>query len=235
LILDFFLILTIVFLGITIGVAIVYYIQIKKAQREYKKARSMVNDIVVSFNSQVDRYLKRLNIVDKEIEMLSFENEDMFKRLNHRDKRLKTLSIKLKNIFRNHKKSSKQLKEFNEKIENIATIQEKMSEKIGALEKVEYKVPNLPIERMEAVIPIKREKALAPLTETELRVLQILTKEGEKNTTEIKGKIHLSREHVSRLMKELYSNGYLERNTQKIPYVYRIKKEMLNILKKKKA
>ena len=105
--------------------------------------------------------------------------------------------------------------------------------KIEVLDKVERELSVMPEEKIEAVIPIKRERALAPLTETELTVLETLAAEGDKTAPEINEKLQLSREHLSRLMKKLYVNGYLERNTRKIPYPYRIKEEMLRILKKK--
>jgi tRNA G46 methylase TrmB len=44
--------------------------------------------------------------------------------------------------------------------------------------------------------------------------------------------IKLTREHTARLMKKLYQGGYLERRTDKAPYAYRVKEEMLKILKK---
>jgi len=85
---------------------------------------------------------------------------------------------------------------------------------------------------VQTAIPIKKETVLAPLTETELSVLEFLTKEGEKTAPWIKEKISLTREHTARLMKKLYREGYLERDTNKIPYVYRIKDEMKKILKR---
>jgi DNA-binding MarR family transcriptional regulator len=75
-------------------------------------------------------------------------------------------------------------------------------------------------------VPIKRDKALAALTETEIAVLEMLSQEGAKTAPEIKERVHLSREHTARLMKKLYEEGYLEREAGKIPFRYSIKKEM---------
>ena len=85
---------------------------------------------------------------------------------------------------------------------------------------------------VETVIPIKRDKAMAALTETEIAVLEMLSSEGPKTGPEIKDKVHLSREHTARLMKKLYEEGYLEREVGKIPFSYSIKKEMEKFLKK---
>jgi DNA-binding Lrp family transcriptional regulator len=56
--------------------------------------------------------------------------------------------------------------------------------------------------------------------------------EGAKTAPEIKDRVHLSREHTARLMKKLYEEGYVERETGKIPFKYNIKKEMAKLLKK---
>jgi DNA-binding Lrp family transcriptional regulator len=82
------------------------------------------------------------------------------------------------------------------------------------------------------VVPIKRDKAMASLTDTEVEVLEFLSAEGPKTAPEIKEKVRLSREHTARLMKKLYEEGYLERETGKLPFKYSIKKEMEKLLKK---
>ena len=81
-------------------------------------------------------------------------------------------------------------------------------------------------------IPIKRDKALAALTDTEITVLEMLSKEGAKTAPEIKERVSLSREHTARLMKKLYEEGYLEREVGKIPFKYSIKKEMETLMQK---
>jgi DNA-binding MarR family transcriptional regulator len=89
-----------------------------------------------------------------------------------------------------------------------------------------------PESSLETAIPIKRDKAMAQLTGTELSVLQMLTAEGAKTAPEIKERVKLSREHTARLMKKLYEQGYLERETSKIPFKYSVKKEMEKLLKR---
>jgi len=114
------------------------------------------------------------------------------------------------------------IEKLNERIENVVEAQERMEQRVSKPSEVQIR----------GVIPIKRERALAQLTATELRVLEILTDEGQKTAPEIKGKIGLTREHTARLMKKLYQKGYVERDEAKTPYAYRIKEEMRKILKK---
>jgi DNA-binding MarR family transcriptional regulator len=85
------------------------------------------------------------------------------------------------------------------------------------------------------VIPIRRDKALATLTDTEIVVLETLSAEGSKTAPEIKDRVKLSREHTARVMKKLYEEGYVERDTGKIPFEYSVKREMEQLLKKPEA
>ena len=105
-------------------------------------------------------------------------------------------------------------------------------EKLVEIEKIKYEKP-APEVKIKAAIPIKKEKVLEPLTETELMVLETIGQEGEKTAPEIQKLIGLTREHTARLMKKLYKDGYLERDTHKMPYVYRLKEEMEKILKRR--
>jgi predicted HTH transcriptional regulator len=79
-------------------------------------------------------------------------------------------------------------------------------------------------------IPIKGDKAFISLTDTEVKILKYIQKEGKKTSIEIKNAINLTREHTARLMKKLYIQGYLERRTNKLPYTYELKKEMINLM-----
>ena len=120
------------------------------------------------------------------------------------------------------------------RVEGMKEAQNKVTQKLDEIEKIKQET-YVPEVKIEAAIPIKREKALEPLTETELMVLETIGKEGEKTSPAIREKIGLTREHTARLMKKLYKDGYLERDTHKMPYVYRLKEEMQKILERREA
>jgi DNA-binding CsgD family transcriptional regulator len=175
-----------------------YYQRMRKITKEYVEAKSVVSDIVVSFNKQMQRQEEQVDKVSYKVEALSKRSEDM--------------TAKLENVET----------KITKRIDDVAKAQEEITKQ----------VLEIPEANIEAVIPIKREHALAPLTETELRVLEIIAEAGEKTAPEIKDLIKLTREHTARLVKKLYEEGYLERNTAKTPYAYRVKEEMLKFLKK---
>jgi predicted transcriptional regulator len=148
------------------------------------------------------------------------------------DKKLPLLESKVGVALEDREKLLMRLNDVDKKVRDTVASQEALTAKISVIEEQARQFSMVPEAKIEAVIPIKREKVLAPLTETELSVLEILSSEGSKTAPEIKGKIKLSREHTARLMKKLYESGYIERETSKIPFKYRVKKEMEKLLKK---
>ena len=230
---DAFLVITVLLSLLTLGVAILYYRRIRRVREEYEAAKGVVGDIVISFNKQLKTQEERLTGVTQKTYTLSSKREEVERRIKSGEQQLEELATKVKAASEMEQAVLLRLDESDKKREELSAVQKEILQKIEALDKVERKLSAMPEAKIEAVIPIKRERALAPLTETELTVLETLAAEGEKTAPEINEKLQLSREHMSRLMRKLYVNGYLERNTQKIPYPYRIKEEMLRILKKK--
>ena len=226
------LILVGVLLAVTVGAAIKYYKQLRRAQREYEKAEQVVEDIVLSFNRQIRQEASKLELVAYKVEATSSKSDEALMKAEEVDKKLLSLEGKIGVTLGDREKLLMRLDEVDKKVRDTVVSQEVLTAKISALEEQSRQFSMFPEAKIEAVIPIKREKVLAPLTETELSVLEMLSLEGPKTAPEIKGKIKLSREHTARLMKKLYESGYLERETSKIPFKYSVKKEMEKLLRK---
>jgi len=231
---EFMLLVTSVLLFITILALLLYYRRIRTLRQEYERARGVVEDIVVGVDSQFRRQKDRVLFVAQKIESASLENKKVVKKVDEYEGRLTDLANLMGDVPQIEERVSGQLKEMRSEVEGIKASQDKVMQKIVEIEKLkeEAYVPEM---KIEAAIPIKREKALAPLTETELMVLETIGREGEKTAPEIREKIGLTREHTARLMKKLYKDGYLERDTHKMPYVYRLKEEMQKILKRRET
>ena len=230
------LLLTVVtaLLLVTMGASALYYKRIRRVHEEYEEAKNIVGDITMSVNRQFQRQEAGLRAVTHEIEIISSENEKVVKKVEEYDKQLATLATTIGDAPAIEQKLSTQIEETNTKVGDIKATQNKIIQRIAQVEKIRYKA-QVSEAKIEAAIPIRKEKALAPLTETELTALETIAKEGEKTAPEIREKIKLTREHTARLMKKLYEDGYLERDTHKMPYTYRLKKEMEKILKKREA
>jgi chromosome segregation ATPase len=229
---EFLLILVGVLIAATIGASVEYYRQIRKAKKEYEKAKEAVEDIVLSFNRELKREADKLEIMAYRVEGSTSKVDAELKRVESIEKKVAPFESQIKAIAENSADMLARVTDVDEKMRDVEASHETLKAKISGVEEQVQKFFLVPEGRREPVIPIKRDKAMAALTDTELAVLELLSIEGAKTAPEIKDRIHLSREHTARLMKKLYEEGYVERETGKIPFKYSIKKEMAKLLKK---
>jgi len=216
--------------SLAIATILLYYRRIRQASKAYEEAKTAVGDIVVSFDRQLSRQDDKLGAVIQRIETQASRNDKLSSRLDEQENRvvsgladLRSRVAELPDV----KSVETTLKDLENKVEGLVKAQEEWKRRAMA-------VADSPI---EAVIPLKREQALAPLTETELRVLEFIaaSPSGRRTAPEVKEMIRLTREHTARLLKKLYEGGYVERRAEKTPYAYSVKEEMLKLLKKSEA
>lgn len=229
---DLTLVLAAFLLSITLAAFFLYYKRLKSAQVEYEKAKDIIGDIVISVNKDLQRQGEKTTSISGKVDAIAYENQRVSNKLKESDSRLAKLESDITLFSETEPKLSAQIKEVEKRVEDIVTAQKKIEQQIVEVEKIRRRTTAQAEAKIEAAIPIKREKALAPLTQTELSVLEFLASEGKKTAPEIKSRINLTREHTARLMKKLYEDGYLERETGNIPYAYSLKDEMRRILKK---
>jgi len=231
---DFMLAAASVLLFGTVSALFLYYRRILALRQEYDSAKGVVDDIVVGVDSEFRRQKDRVLFVAQKIENVSVENKKVAEKVDEYDGRLTDLTRLMADVPHIEEKVSGQLKEMRNEVDGIKDAQDRVMKRLVEIEKIKQRAP-APEVKIEAAIPIRKEKALEPLTETELMVLETIGREGEKTAPEIREKIGLTREHTARLMKKLYKDGYMERDTHKMPYLYRLKEEMEKILKKREA
>ena len=221
-----------VLLAVTIGAAFEYYRQIRKAQKEYEKAKEIVEDVILSFNREAKREADKLEIVAFKLEGVVSKADNSLKMAEAVEKEIVPLTSQIGVISESNANILARLAAVDTNVRDVEASQAALKSRITALDEQLQKITVMPEVRSEPVIPLRRDKAIAALTDTELAVLEMLSTEGAKTAPEIKEKVRLSREHTARLMKKLYEEGYLERETGKIPFKYSVKKEMESLLKK---
>jgi predicted transcriptional regulator len=229
---EFALALAAFLVTVTVVAAAEYYRQLRRAQKEYEKARAAVEDIVLSFNRQFRREGEKLEAIAYKVEATASRSSSTLNMIEDIGKRVGALETKVGADSESKNQVIGRLDEVENRIRDVSASQDAVTAKITSLEKQTKQPPPVPEAGLEAVIPIRREKAMSRLTDTELSVLELLASEGPKTAPEIKERVKLSREHTARLMKKLYEEGYLERETGKIPFKYTVKKEMEKLLKK---
>jgi len=211
---------------------------VRKAQREYEKARNVVEDVVRSFHRELKREAEQLDLIAFKIEGNFARADESLKKAETLEKKMGPIEAQVNTLSQTLRQASNSilpgLTSLEAKIRDIEATQETVKTRIVAFDEQIQKLISAPesLSQPSTVLPIKRDKAMGSLTETEIQVLEMLSSDGPKTAPEIKEKVHLSREHTARLMKKLYEGGYLEREAGKIPFKYSIKAEMEKLLKK---
>ncbi|MDR0493145.1 MAG: MarR family transcriptional regulator [Nitrososphaerota archaeon] len=229
----------------------------EKASQEYEKAKDFLEDIVMSFDRELKRESAKFDTMVSKVEGSYTTADVSYRKAETIERKIEPIETQLDVLVQSYQAMSQEITEnqteniqYNSnvlsglsglevKLKNIDATQETLKTKITDLEEQIKKIVNTPPPQSQVIaevmlppIPIKRDKALATLTDTEIQVLEMLSKEGSKTAPEIKERVHLSREHTARLMKKLYEEGYLEREAGKLPFRYSIKKEMEALLQK---
>jgi predicted DNA-binding transcriptional regulator len=191
-----------------------------------------VEDIVLSFNRQFKHEADKLEALGYKVEAAASRTDSALRKADELSGMMRALEGKIALDSEDRKNMSTRLADLERKTADFVASQETITSKLTTLEEQANQLKLAPETHLEGVIPLKREKAMAQLTDTEVSVLELLVSEGAKTAPEIKERVKLSREHTARLMKKLYEEGYLERETGKIPFKYSVKKEMEKLLKK---
>ena len=87
--------------------------------------------------------------------------------------------------------------------------------------------PVPPVAELRPVL--QEDPILDRLTATERETLQIL-KEGPLHAPELGRRVNKSREHMARLMKRLYLEGYVDRETDQPPFRYKLNDKLRSSL-----
>ena len=195
--------------------------------------------MVLSFHRELKREAEQLDQIAFKIEGNFARADESLKKAENLEKKMGPMEEQVNTVSQSLRQASASilsgLTGLEAKVKDIEAAQETVKAKIAGFDEQIQKFTSaseIAAEPALPVIPIKRDKAMAALTETEIQVLEMLAAEGPKTAPEIKDRVHLSREHTARLMKKLYGEGYVEREAGKIPFKYSIKAEMGKLLKK---
>jgi MarR family len=205
----------------------------RELKRESNRFESMASKVEGSY-AKADASFRKMESLEKKI--TPFEDKlGVFSQSNEVMSQL--ISQTVTESAQNNKTTLSGFSCLEAKLKEIETSQASLVNRIRGVEEQIQKLPAMQSQEVKSEIvmqpiSIKRDKALAALTNTEIMVLEMLSKEGAKTAPEIKERVSLSREHTARLMKKLYEEGYLEREVSKIPFKYSIKKEMENLMQK---
>lgn len=218
-----------IFFSITSIFLLIYLKRLRNVNFEYMGIKRMLEDVIFSFNKDLQKIEGRFQELSRKVDVEKLREEVSVL--------LNDFRGKIDDLIKFKDKVSVEIEKLKEEVERLSAKYDEIRAKSESLNVVkdERKLGFYEDKSVKSLLPkiVEKNKAPIPLTATELKVLEILAEEGEKTVPEIKDRIGLTREHTARLMKSLYERGYVERISNKVPYVYRLAKEMEEIIKKK--
>lgn len=216
------LISVLIFVLITIIFASTYYKKILYAQREYDTAKEFVSGIVLTFKRRMEKQDEKIDGIAYNVEGLQSAEEQGEKQDHVLQVKINNLTKSLTSVFMINKTIVNNLLSVRKTVDGLKTAHEEVRKKIEFLEAEHQKTLQKPEFKKES----EQKPTSTSLTSTEDQIIQILLSEGAKSAPEIEKRIGKTREHTSRLMKKLWQQGYIERDTHAIPFIYRPTKEL---------
>lgn len=106
-------------------------------------------------------------------------------------------------------------------VKKLMKNQETLQRRINRLDEKIQQTRDL---KRRGVLVQTEESQHSRITDTEQVILNLLQIEGSMSTPKIENRVGKTREHTARLMKKLWKAGYVERDTQRKPFIYRLTK-----------
>ena len=179
------------------------------------ESASLINVIVDALTSRIDRSESVILDLRKNVETVSNRSQNLEKeQTNLRASHLQVLHH-LQELLSNDKKLVLEL--------------EQLKSKLGGLQQRSPMAEALP-KRENLTTIISDGALLASLTPTERRTLDLLRDEGAKSAPELGKRLKKSREHTARLMKKLYMEGYVDRESNRAPFRYKLNESLRTAL-----
>lgn len=216
------LIPSLIFIIIIIVLTYKYYNKILDAQKEYAVAKQLVSNIVLTFRKRVNEQNTKVDNILYDIEELQSSIEKRRKQETYFQNNINDIIKSMTSVFTINKKLVDNFIVMNTKIDKLKTTDKILYDTLELFKKEQKELLQKPILKL----PSDQRKSFVKLTRTEIQIIQILLSEGAKTAPKIMDEINKTREHTSRLMKKLWQEGYIERDTNSIPFIYRPTKEL---------
>jgi predicted transcriptional regulator len=179
----------------------------KQSKQALTESASLISVIVDALSSRVEQSESVVNQVQTEIEGLKTRGAGLeWEQASLRSSHLQLLHS-LQEILTNDRRL----------IGDLEQLKARLASPQGSDRLVEP-----PSKRADLSGFVGQSSILDSLTPTERETLNILSREGPKAAPELGKRLKKSREHASRLMKKLYLEGYVDRESNRAPFRYRL-------------
>jgi len=218
-----------------------YYAKLSNASRAFDEARGTVKSLLSGIKQRMNEQTVEIRSIRDEMAFFQARN-DFWKSEKRIDaEKLDSLSSGVETALMAAKRLGNAVISIKQDCDRVSESQDTLAKKVEDLSLKQKALEEQGLERTEkpTVGPFsieKREvrKGLDKLNATELKVLNMLL-ERSLAAPEIGKSLLKTREHTARLMKKLFEEGYIERETSKTPYTYKINESLRNFLEEVKS
>jgi len=197
-------------------------------EKEYQNAKNIIRNIVITFKKRQGDHENKIEDILYNIEKLSSRIELLDSSIKDQHKEIFSIEDSVKTALLANAKMGQRLLDIDEALRSGVISRREVGGVLSGVDKRGDIISQESTAQLQT--PVWNESVLNGLTDTEKQILTILVKGGEKTAPEIEKRIDKTREHTSRLMKKLFRDGYVNRNTHKIPYVYKANNNLIEIL-----
>ena len=194
--------------------AIVYHRMLRPLTSEYWQAKTLVETIVTTFKRRYDELSRTDLALIAGIETTKRQLQQGADGLSQLNTRLGDVSHAVETLSKSSDTTRVDIASLHDELEQMKRSQDtqKSNETL-----------HLPARTISQHPSAERQtNDQESLTDTEQTILQFLREEGPKTSRQIETRIAKTREHAARLMKKLWQQGYVERETHKTPFTYRL-------------
>lgn len=192
------------------------------SRMSYRQAKEMLSAIVTSLSKRVEQNEVMTRELSDQVQILN---------ANHARLRAEGQTADRERLLEYMQDWMLNVRRFMEKLDglqkNVRNVEQEFQEIRMRVDQLTS--PEDDVTGRSLAVGIVTDQAIQRLTDTERSVLQLLTS-GPRPAPEIARLIGKSREHTARLMKSLFEQGFVERETCREPYAYELHEKVSRVL-----
>jgi len=221
--LDYFWLFAAIWAGFGALLAVVVLRRLDVSRMSYREAKQMLSAMVASLSSRIRQNEALTKELCEQVEMLNANQTRLTTEAQTADR--ERLLGYMQDWIANVGRFIDKVDGLQKNVKRVEEEHQQLRAHVALLTGVQQTHGIVP----PAPVGVVTEDTLAKLTETEKQVLELLAS-GPKPGTEIGPLIGKSREHTARLMKSLFEQGFVDRETGRQPYEYRLNDKVSNVI-----
>jgi predicted transcriptional regulator len=206
---------------VSVAVFVILLFLATKAVQAFKKSKQALTESASFISVIVDALSSRVEQSESVVSQVQMELDGLKTRSTG-------LEFEQASLHTSHLQLLRSLEEILSNDKHLIADLEQFKARLASPKRTHSPIEH-PAKRAELSGVVGESNILNSLTPTERQTLEILRREGPKAAPELGKRIKKSREHTSRLMKKLYLEGYVDRESNKAPFRYRLTETVRSI------